>query len=1678
MTFKTNCLGRDKAVYTWTALASLPCYPHLDEGSCQNKTNYTNARQMCRRRGYDLVDFHAFAILKLGVRYCMEALLNEMIASSYSSPITIWTSFKRKDQYTIYKQGKNDLREELHDRHGTSHHDVICEAKWVHINDSVYAAATPALTTNITEQFAEEACRQYGLHLITEDWLQTHHSVLFREPWLKKLAILHKPRNAPFHVKPIRVNGRSLYRTVTFRQPNSLMYQNTTSTMRARILCVKFCENGVLAPNLMTCMCNRTTSYGEYCEKECKCLNQGQCDDKGKCICPKRFTGSHCQEVVTCATPLAPTFGSFSLPAGVSSFVYNTVGTFVCNPGHRLVGDATTQCLAHGDVSSTPPICQNVNECNNPTLHTCDQNALCSDVIGTFTCKCLVGYIGDGKRGNCQNIDECLPASPCHVDASCIDNDGGYMCLCKSGYHGNGIQCQACNCLNHGQCTEDGTCNCRKGFHGDKCQHIVCTNPWVKKNKACECKPRPDGPICTEVCNCLNDGQCTEDGTCNCRKGFHGDQCQHAFKTKCLGTDKAMYTWMALASLPCYPQLDYGSCQKKTNFVHAREMCVRRGYNVVDYNSFTKLGLKLGVSDCIKSLLSEMMARRNSSYSTPLKIWTSEMYFGQHLIYKQGKDNSSDALFDGDGRGNHDVICEAKWLQANGSVHAAATPAHRPSVTEQFAEDACQEYGHHLITKEWLEEHGHVLTERWLEKLALLHKHQQAPYHVASIRVNGHSLYRTVMFSARKQTFQNATSKTQAQILCVKTCETGVLGPDLSCVCNRTSTYGQYCEKACKCLNQGQCDNKGECSCPKGFTGDKCQLVVCTHPWVKKNKVCECTARLDGPNCTEACKCLNDGQCTKDGTCICRKRFHGDQCQHTFKTKCLGTDKAMYTWIALAGLPCHPHLDGDSCQKKTNLTHARQMCKRRGYDVVDYNAFTSQMLGVRDCMEELLNKMMASNFNNPITIWTSFLRDGKHVIYKEGKNNLREELHDSSGASHLDFEMMASGDSNPISLSSGQEQVKNKLREELHDSSGASHLDVKMMASGDSNSISISASLEEDDQNIMYQQGKNELREELLDSNGASHHDVICEAKWLHANSSVYTTATPALRPNVTEQFAEEACEQYGLHLITGAWLQAHGYVLRESFLDRLAIRQAPYHVKPIVVNGNSLYRTVTFSEGKQRFVNTTSNHRAQILCVMCKCLNQGQCDDKGKCICPKGFTGDNCQKVVCTHPWVKKNKVCECKPRLDAPKCTVACNCLNNGQCTEDGTCVCPTGFHGDQCQDNFRTKCLGTDKVMYTWTALAGLPCYSGSCPKITSWTKARDACSDRGYQLVDFKTFTLLGSKLGVRGCVESLLHEMMVNSNSSPITIWTSSEYNRRRIIYKQDKNKSSGAIFSVHGFGRHNVICEAQWLHANDSVYAAATPALGPSVTEQCAEDACQQYGLRLITKDWLQEHGHVLRERWLERLALDKSDGLGYHVAPILVNGQSLYRTVKFSRQHVTFKNETSHEDAKILCVKSCGSGVLAPNMSCACNRTMSYGEECEKACKCLNQGECDDKGECSCPRGFTGHHCQLVVCEEPWVKKSKVCECQPGLDGPNCTEACNCLNDGQCTDDGSCNCRNGFHGDKSSPPRAKPATQQPPCHGNSSSATHLPALHQERRLATPLIRGPAPAETGDGPPK
>ena len=39
-----------------------------------------------------------------------------------------------------------------------------------------------------------------------------------------------------------------------------------------------------------------------------------------------------------------------------------------------------------------------VNECVKPETNECDSNAVCNNTEGSYTCRCLIGYQGDGKN--------------------------------------------------------------------------------------------------------------------------------------------------------------------------------------------------------------------------------------------------------------------------------------------------------------------------------------------------------------------------------------------------------------------------------------------------------------------------------------------------------------------------------------------------------------------------------------------------------------------------------------------------------------------------------------------------------------------------------------------------------------------------------------------------------------------------------------------------------------------------------------------------------------------------------------------------------------------------------------------------------------------------------------------------------------------------------------------------------------------------------------------------------------------------------------------------------------------------------------------------------------------------------------------------------------------------------
>ena len=82
--------------------------------------------------------------------------------------------------------------------------------------------------------------------------------------------------------------------------------------------------------------------------------------------------------------------------------------------------------------SKAPSQCVDVDECAEDQ-DTCDANATCTNVPGSFECTCNPGYMGQGQV--CTNTDDCSP-NPCQHSGTCTDGVNGYTCACASGYRG------------------------------------------------------------------------------------------------------------------------------------------------------------------------------------------------------------------------------------------------------------------------------------------------------------------------------------------------------------------------------------------------------------------------------------------------------------------------------------------------------------------------------------------------------------------------------------------------------------------------------------------------------------------------------------------------------------------------------------------------------------------------------------------------------------------------------------------------------------------------------------------------------------------------------------------------------------------------------------------------------------------------------------------------------------------------------------------------------------------------------------------------------------------------------------------------------------------------------------------------------------------------------------------
>ncbi|XP_071482117.1 uncharacterized protein [Diadema antillarum] len=179
----------------------------------------------------------------------------------------------------------------------------------------------------------------------------------------------------------------------------------------------------------------------------------------------------------------------------------NTLGSYTCTCRTGYVGDGF--------------VCDEIDECLEQV---CDPNADCTNIPGSFICNCIAGYEGDGLV--CSDIDECARnVDNCDANAVCTNTLGSFVCVCAAGYAGDGVTCENVNecLLGTDQCHTRATCEDTDGSY-------VC---------ACASGLAGDGITCEDVDECATgDNLCPADSStcfnlqgsyeCRCVAGYTG----------------------------------------------------------------------------------------------------------------------------------------------------------------------------------------------------------------------------------------------------------------------------------------------------------------------------------------------------------------------------------------------------------------------------------------------------------------------------------------------------------------------------------------------------------------------------------------------------------------------------------------------------------------------------------------------------------------------------------------------------------------------------------------------------------------------------------------------------------------------------------------------------------------------------------------------------------------------------------------------------------------------------------------------------------------------------------------------------------------------------------------------------------------------------------------------------
>ncbi|XP_067257602.1 sushi, von Willebrand factor type A, EGF and pentraxin domain-containing protein 1 isoform X5 [Chanodichthys erythropterus] len=329
------------------------------------------------------------------------------------------------------------------------------------------------------------------------------------------------------------------------------------------------CEKPLPIPNGL--VEGKSYNYGDIISYTCLPGFELQGDSVQICQGDKTWSGTQavCAAVSCGPPPVVPNAVTLS-----SGQTYQSIVSYMCHSGMRLVGSQNLTCQADGTWSLPTPACEVLGGCEritdllNGKVH---EHNLSSGRALEFHCdkgytlqgESLIMCVGNGSWSSpfpvCIRVS-CGP--PLYVENGVVRGavfqfGDVVVYSCYAGYTMEGSSRSVClengtwtppptckavcwaQCQNGGVCQRPNTCSCPEGWMGRFCEEPICILPCLNGGRCvapyqCECPAGWTGTRChNAVCSmpCLNGGRCIRPNRCHCSQGWGGYDCSRKRKS-------------------------------------------------------------------------------------------------------------------------------------------------------------------------------------------------------------------------------------------------------------------------------------------------------------------------------------------------------------------------------------------------------------------------------------------------------------------------------------------------------------------------------------------------------------------------------------------------------------------------------------------------------------------------------------------------------------------------------------------------------------------------------------------------------------------------------------------------------------------------------------------------------------------------------------------------------------------------------------------------------------------------------------------------------------------------------------------------------------------------------------------------------------------------------------------